>query len=357
MKTPLSQLFSLLSASILNTSIDDSLFINTTEEEWDNIYKISVRQGVVALVSDSVCQLSPKVTIPKITLYKFLSAAESIEQKSKKYDNSFTIIASLLKNAGIKCLLLKGKNLCRYYPIPNHREFCDLDIYSPDKCEEIDLLFNNNGYEVKFDYYRHSHFVVKGLMVENHYFLCDTRGDKKAELLDRQLKQYARESLSQEADEKTFYSNSTFDAIFNYYHAFSHFIFDNITLRHICDLSLFITKERDSIDTIFVERIFNDFSITKFASVITAISIHFFGFQKNQFPDFLVSDINATPSKIVDKVLSYICFHKRQKQYSNLFVLRLNIVIDILNNSWKTRLFLNESSILFIIKKTLPILF
>ena len=154
------------------------------------IYQITSAHGIAAVAWDYIQR---KDADEKLALdLQPLSKADQIrwmvtvEQVERKYEHQKSVIAKLAKffaQHGIKMMILKGYGLSLNYPVPNHRQCSDIDIWLlEEKCAEdgsverygvqqkADKLLHEH-YNIPIDEGKHHHtvFYIDGVMVENHY--------------------------------------------------------------------------------------------------------------------------------------------------------------------------------------------
>ena len=95
--------------------------------DWADVYRTSVRQGVVAVTFDFVRTL-PKAAAPDtVTAMQWLSAAAHVENTMRRMAATAEAFAREMAARDIPVVELKGMAFAQYYPNPLHRECGDLD--------------------------------------------------------------------------------------------------------------------------------------------------------------------------------------------------------------------------------------
>ncbi len=155
----------------------------------------------------------------------------------------------------------------------------------------------------------YSTFKFRGLSVRNHkYFLFNqfrhrlfTKQDKK---IDKQLIKFLDNGCDTvsigDLEVKT--PNPEFMLLYLTRHLVLHFLEYGIFLRHLCDITLLIDRNRDSIDFVKMEKIFKKYHILNlFTSFISICNKHL----------GLNLDLNLKEDKkLTDRVLNDMFFNK-----------------------------------------------
>jgi hypothetical protein len=245
------RLLALLQTALLETQSDDSLFAGMNEEDWEILYLQAIKEGVMAPVFDGILCLPESLHPPKKLK---LSWAASVDFIECKYDHLHSVaqeLAGLFGKHGIRMMLVKGLSLAQYYPVPAHREFGDLDIYLFGHHKKGDQLLKEAGATpMKQDYYKHTVFTYKGVLIENHAHLIDIHNSRKILELEKYLLHILKESeevLNAYSGEVLF-PPPHFAALFFIAHAFQHFSKDALVLHTFCDWAVFLHANKDKID-------------------------------------------------------------------------------------------------------------
>ena len=88
-------------------------------------------------------------------------------------------LSSLLGEHGIEAVVLKGHSIAQYYPIPEHRYSCDLDLFvAGDDWERACEILEAKGILLEREVYKEVEFSFKGVHVELHRYITPVRGNK-----------------------------------------------------------------------------------------------------------------------------------------------------------------------------------
>lgn len=295
-------LFAALRTALLGEPIDERLFVGLSDEEWTALFKMSARQGILAIVYEVVSVLPKEQQPPRNLNIRWALSVEAIENRYELQLKTSSVLAELFAEQGIRTVVLKGVAVSTYYPIPKHRECGDLDCFLADGYEQGNKLCEQIGAKVKRDYYKNSHISYRGLMIENHRFCLPIRGSRGMKRLERHLETIAvGESVGYVPDTKLIIPSADFNALFLTVHALNHFLSEGIKLRQICDWALLLKAEQDNIDWALFYRWGDRLNLTRFANAMTAISVKYLGLR--------VTNPNiVTESEYADRVLDDVLF-------------------------------------------------
>ena len=216
-------------------------------------YSLSSRQGIAAIACDYMQQAIAEGRIltdqqpSKAQKIQWALAVEKIIEQYNRRKQLSIEIADIWANEGIKTYGLKGWALSTYYPKPELREYGDFDCYLGADFELGNQLAIANA--AKFDPhdYRHSHIYYKGLTIENHCYFLPVRGNAR----NKRLEQYLKDIITNDKrieDSNVYYPSPQFHSLFIVLHMLQHFLYENITLRHMLDWAYFVNAEKANID-------------------------------------------------------------------------------------------------------------
>lgn len=280
--------------SFLRASIEESVSCckfhrPLSKEEWKRLIRMISAHGVTALVFSQIERL-PKELLPPINL--LMDVLGQVECKKMRYTAQVCTaqkFAKALKDIGIDMMVLKGVAFSTYYDVPSHREFGDCDCY---------LVFSENlnypkglsafevgnevarqlGAKVDYEHYKHSHILFDGLMIENHEFLTDFDGTYQGKKTERLLrKAIVEDKGSLIEDTSMLCPNSHFNALFLIRHAYGDFMDGGIMLRVFYDWAMLLRREQENLNWNKLNADLEKCRLRRFADVMTAICVKFFG--------------------------------------------------------------------------------
>lgn len=127
-----------------------------TTEQWFELYQLSLRQGVCAIILDSL--IANKIDIPRPIKMRFISATDKIERKYRQKVAVAKRLESIYSENNIKLMILKGIGLAQLYPVPKHRPCSDIDIWLFGKQSEADRILSEK-YKIAINEAHHHHTV------------------------------------------------------------------------------------------------------------------------------------------------------------------------------------------------------
>ena len=266
------RLLALVNSALWNKKIDENLFIPMDDKLWDDLYRLSIRNGVMAIAFDGLTGL-PSNLQPSLKLR--MAWGLSTEQIEQKYAHILTVateLKGLFQQEHIDMLIFKGLSLSAYYPIPSHREFGDIDIYLFGEYKKGDLLMDKLGAKKKDQYdYKHSSYYYKNILIENHACFLNVRESKKILRLNQQLLDILKGTQTRQ-EEKLLFPSPEFTALFFIIHAISHLSVNVLPLRTYCDWALFLQTHAQKLDMDRWKKSLHDAGLLDLAETFTTLA-------------------------------------------------------------------------------------
>ena len=269
--------FHLLSCVINGGAVDCRLFESFSSADWERLYALSVKQGVVGVVYEGVKTVPKDMAPSKAFMMRWLSHALSIEKQMMKKGAVAADFAGKMFEKDIPVVVLKGLSFASYFPNPCYREFGDLDCYLLGRKEEGDEIAVEFGAKKKDAGYKHSHLYYNGLMIENHRYLTSFDNSRQGVRTERLLQELIASGHCYIGGTKLLMPCAEFNALFLIKHAQRHFIKEGICVRHMLDWAFFLKSESGSVDWSKVIELMEECRILNFAKVMTALCIDKFG--------------------------------------------------------------------------------
>ena len=314
---------------------------NISSEQWIDIHKLALRQGVCAIILDAI--LAAEITIPRPIKMRFIASTDNIERKYQDKVNAALKLRNIYLDNDIKLMILKGIGLAQAYPIPKHRPCSDLDIWLFGKQIEADkILHEKYNITISEAHHHHTVFYIDGVMVENHYDFIEQHSRSSKENIEILLKQLSEneQPYSVNIGEQEFYIPSpNLNAFFLIMHSGAHFAAENISIRHLTDWALFLHKYGDKIEWNKLLEVADIYGFRPFLSCLNSMCITFLG-----MPNSLASCIEKD-EKIVQKSVNDVLEYK-QKEIPNNFIKGWIFRIKRrFANSWKQKMVYKDSQI------------
>lgn len=246
-------LLNLLRCSISGKDMDLTLFEGRTSAEWQECYILACTQGVRALTWDAIMTLPQELQPERVIKIKWALDVERVERQFDYYSKVANELREFYLSHNIDMVQMKGVGLATEYPIPKHREGGDIDIYTyssdtakltNEQANELaDKLMLGQGIAVTNDKTeKHSEFVYKGVMIENHKTFINVKEYKLAQQVEEILKKRLnpRKVILAEGCSVNIPSPQ-FNSLFVIFHAAQHYQC-GLALHHLCDWAVLINK-------------------------------------------------------------------------------------------------------------------
>ena len=327
--------FQILSYIVNNNQVDWYLCKGFTSDDWEQIYQLSKKQGVVAVIFDAIKATPKEFAPPKHITMRWISHALSIEDQMKKKERVAIEFAEELSKRDIQTIVLKGLAYASYYPNPYHRESGDLDCYLMGKKEEGDKITVEIGGKMEEAGYKHSHLYYKGLTIENHNFLTSFDNTKLGVRTEQLLQELINQGYRPIGDTKLLTPSADFNALFLIKHAQRHFIKEGICVRHLLDWAFFLKAEYRNVNWDKVIPMMKECRILEFAKVMTRLIIEHLGMKID------IKELSSS-MKITDVVLKDILGERPDLFHEN-FMQKVGRIIRRIHRMWRFRSLADEN--------------
>ena len=294
--------------SLPNLLSDSAVFENMVEVDYAALHSVAIKQGVVAIAWDKVLraiaagEIEAEQQPSRAVKMQWALAVEQVERRYSKQAQVIEKLARFFAEHDIKMMILKGYGLSLNYPVPNHRQCSDVDIWLFEEVQKPDgsitkrsaqqradnLLREHFNIEIDEEKHHHTVFYVDGVMVENHYDFLNIHSHHSNRIIEQRLQQLTQQPMAQVAvGEATVYLPSAdFHALFMLRHSASHFAAEKIALRHLLDWRYFVEKEHGQIDWTALKQIATETNMHRFLDCVNAICIDKLGLPEHCVPPF-----------------------------------------------------------------------
>lgn len=240
--------------------------------DWCEIETIADQQGLMAIVVDGIEQLSNDKRPPKELLLQWIGRVMNDESCYVAQQKAAAEMALLFHRNYIRTYVLKGAVIAECYPKPHHRWSADMDCFLLPQEGQFDAwalgndLMKSNGFDVSDGFYKNSTFYLPGLTVENHRFMTPFRGNKKLKCFEIMIQGMMKADKGEDLFENTYLYRPPVmvTALFLIEHAYSHFLSEGLTWRHVLDWMMFSKKHKKEIDWYSFEALIEEFGFRKF---------------------------------------------------------------------------------------------
>lgn len=257
--------------------VSDTADTAVTPGSWERIYRMAADHGLSAVVWDGIRRLPTAEPPPRETRIRWALSAEKLEERYRHQQQTASKLAARFSEEGLRMLLLKGLGLSRDYPIPEHQECGDIDIYLYGQSDKGDRILHEIGAHLYFDVPKHSEYVWDGVLIENHRTILNVRRNRTERELNALLVRLLEKDGTHGLAPGIQTPPATFNAIFLIRHAAVHFQKEGIVLRHLCDWACFLTRHWDEIDHALFRTAMEDYRMDRFADLMTAAAVEYLG--------------------------------------------------------------------------------
>ena len=289
------RMLSLTKAALHETAPDENLFADIGETDWNELFELSVEQGVMVLSLDGAMRLPKELQPPRSLKLRWIAGMEAVEKGYRHRLETANDLTSRFRESNIRMLLFKGLALSRLYPVPADREFGDIDIFLCGKSKEGDDVLKRIADKKCVSSEKHTDFSYRGILIENHHTFLNQNSHKsfhRSEVLEKRLMTILAEAgilaepdpgASGAREETLLFPPPDFDALFVTLHLLGH-LPSRIVLRHLCDLTVLFTAYKGKINFSFYRDALSEANLLKLADVFISLSIRYLGLNPDYAP-------------------------------------------------------------------------
>ena len=261
--------------------------VSLQDVDIDSVRKCAISQGVWPIVYKA---LEKTHDVSKYRMEFIAIISKYVLRK----DFSLKMIRELEKN-GIKCCIIKGPVVARFYHMPDCRISGDIDVYinSDDENKAADIL-RENGYRVEPRTKNGHHFLAVhniGGPLEVHVSMSEKTAEDIA--FDGKIS-YSNAFKTATIDENEYnIMNENDELIQLTTHCIKHFVSSGCGIRQVLDMLLCMEKNKENIDLDWYNQLFKELRYDKFIEVAKSIGAIYFGY-----------DYPVCHKELIDKVLT-----------------------------------------------------
>lgn len=290
-----------------------------TAIQWENVKIFACKHALAGIVFAAIEKL-PKSQYPdKAVIMHLYAQAEYYKRNYTKHQKVANNLSQLWSTLGVETIVLKGSSIAQYYPNPESRFSCDLDLFTLSGWKEACTLLELKGIDLEYEVYKEAEFEVDGVYVEFHRYITPVRGNKN--LYNFEL--YLRELLSQEKESfegsKLVNPPLMFIVMLYIEHALGDFLNGHLSFKHIVDWV--VLRNQDFDKTEFNKRC-QRFGFDRFLTLLNTIT------------DVVESkksynELNISEQKIFEELIN----QKAKAQKKNWFKRRVDLFFEIVANA------------------------
>lgn len=266
-----------------------------------------------------------------------------------KIDYEHVRICNIMKNAGVRCTILKGYASALYYPDPLMRSMGDVDfIVDTDDFEKAAGVLAENNYKTTGKTHDVHDVYFNDVGRCEMHFQPSGIPDGKAGV---KVRKYLSGLLDDSVTAKTELGEITVPSTFHHgliilFHMCHHLTGDGLGLRHLCDWAVFLNSIGEAEFLKMFEKTFKDIGLWQFAKIMTFICTEYLGLKSmdwaqdadRKLADYILIDIiiggNFGQKNIDRSHESLLISSENQKENSMFrqFFASLNVVVC---KNWK----------------------
>lgn len=302
-----------------------------TAEQWHKVIRLAQTHKVLSLCYDvlqqypsipegclNICERSSRQTVYNNYRLLFLT----------KY------VVSLLLEAGIAVIVLKGEVTALLYPVPELRKSGDVDLLleKPEALTAACTILEENGFQIKDQQAALHHITFssgEGITIELHGMIAEPFDNRKINLY---LERLIPEMFANGIEEKGW--GFPLPSLAQGYHAFylllhmlQHFLRYGFGLKYLCDWVVFWNRQIDKEQSMIFLRLVSESGILGFAKMITAVCVEYLGLKKEKVA-FLKADkiTKEQKAELLKEIIEAGEFGKAQKD--RMVAMRSGKVVD-----------------------------
>ena len=238
---------------------------------WQMIKTISSMQGVSAVVLDGVANSGYVKVLPLSLKMQWIG---EVANQESMYEHNFRIACELSKLWGrqeIEAVVLKGRSISQYYPKPEHRYSCDLDVYiAGDNWNKACDILESKGVKLVREVYKEVEFTYEGLYVECHRFITPYRGNDTLRRCEMYLKGLLSSMpINYFEDTRLICPPLLFTVMLSIEHALGDLLHGKFSLKHVVD---WVVLRRQPFDKGVVEAKCKEFGFDRFLRLMDALA-------------------------------------------------------------------------------------
>lgn len=268
-------------------------FNEYSEDEWNKIIKTADGHGVLPLIADELYFMD---CVPDNIKIKAVAKAKKIVIQNSRLSYLTNEYMSILNDAGITAVLLKGAGTAAYYPVKSLRKSGDIDILIPDKLQfdKAVSVLELHGVVIMGEQHAWHHVEMhneNGVIIELHRALAEQFDDDD---VNKKIEQYTEEmsvyNILKNIDGMNIVCpEMAWEALSLAIHMLHHFVRAGFGLKLLCDWVVFWNSEHDESQRNTFYSMISSIGITGFVKAVNIICIKYLGMKKeNVF--FMIQD-------------------------------------------------------------------
>lgn len=288
------QMLDIISAVIKGEKID----LGSMDIDWESMVKLCDYHGITNLIAYAVDE-----SVPAEYAKRFHQSSAVAMSRTVQFEYSTQEICEAFENNKISYMLLKGHIMRQYYPTPEMRTMCDVDmLIKAEDDERIQKVMAELGYTMENEFGREdekSYHRPPFCSYDMHTQLVSDTHTK--------LKEYYGTGwrLAKNSSEYGYIMSHEDFFIFLLAHFTKHYANAGIGVRPVLDIWIFLDKFKDKLDWSYIDSELDKMQMKPFAYNVFKLSEVWFGGRETD--------------KTMDDMTGYILFSGMYGTTSNWF--------------------------------------
>jgi len=297
---------------------------------WADLQALAEQQGLLAVALDGIDKIPQELRPQKKDILQWIGVALQQESQYAVQQKTAAEMALLFNVNAMKTYVLKGVVVSECYPNPIHRYSSDLDCFLLPTVGDFDAwslgndLIKTNGYSIETIFYKNSTFFLPGLMVENHRYITPFRGNKKLKNLEIVLQAMILKDGREDRFEDTWLYRPPVmvTALFLIEHAYSHFLHEGLTWKHVLDWMMFKQRHKTEIDWVEFYAFIEEFGFKKFYD-----SFHKLG--KYLLGELTIEELSQKDLRMLEDIWAPLAINETARGFKGK--------VALAGNTWRAR--------------------
>jgi len=289
--------FLLLKSGLWKNAKSDSEIFPLTNQEWEDLYKISVNQTVECIVFDGIQKLDPSNQPPRGLFLNWAVRVEKHGQRNIIMNEAIAKLHSLFnENNGISSILLKGQGLAKCYDNPLRRICGDIDLFFEDKSSYTKAfgIINDIGLEINSMPGFSSEYKFKGFEVEHHQKMFDIHNPFRNGVLNRIRLNEVNNYTTLNIDNKEIRLPSALETIIQANsHILKHLLSYGIGIRQLCDSARIYFYYSNELKNNDLKELYSKLGVKKWIDLLHQLLVKYIGLDETFLPYPLNNRLNA----------------------------------------------------------------
>lgn len=213
----------------------NELSLLPSAKQWEAIKSFACRHALAGVFFLAIEKLPTSQIPDKSVLMTLFAQAECYKRNYTRHQGVAKKLSKLWNTIGVESVVLKGQTIAQYYPRPELRFSCDLDLFVQDGWQNACRLLEQEGIALEYEVYKEAEFEIDNVYVELHRFITPVRGNKNLhnfELFLRDLLSTGKEYF----DESLLVKPPLMFVVMLYVeHALGDFLKAHLSFKHIVD--------------------------------------------------------------------------------------------------------------------------